>query len=63
MKISIEKDLRARISNWLADSEDPSLLEEGRRGIDVGTEVLLKEESFDIIYRINLLTMEAGEDG
>ena len=71
MAISINKETKNRISSWLADSEDPSLLKESRfiRNIEDDTyreatdeeiEVMLKEESFSILAEINEAIM--GED-
>jgi len=60
MEIFIDKNLRDRISSWLSDSEDPSLLCEalGRDVDPQEAEVLLKKEATAILYKVLLLTME-----
>ena len=60
MEIFIDKNLRDRISSWLSDSEDPSLLCEalGRDVDPQEAEVLLKKEARAILNNILLLMME-----
>jgi hypothetical protein len=50
----LPKDLYSRVTCWMADREDPSLLEEAfDQPIDI--DEYLMEEAYDIMYQIHLL--------
>jgi len=63
--LRISKETKDRISSWLADSEDPSLIRESWRKetfvTDEEIEVILKEESFSLLAEINEFLMAEEE--
>ncbi len=52
----LPKDLYSRLTCWMADNEDSSLLEESMPKDDVNQYLL--DEAMDIMYQIHLLEME-----
>lgn len=49
----LPKDLYSRVTCWMADNEDSSLLEESMPKDDVNQYLL--DEAMDIMYQIHLL--------